>query len=59
VLGLLMNPSINEIMAITSNTWINPVAEYKNTPNAHPIIRITATIYNNDLMVDAFKLINK
>jgi hypothetical protein len=53
--GRLINPKINDITAITSNTWISPVAEYINTPNAHPMIRITATIYNNELMVDGFK----
>jgi len=50
-----MNPNINEMIAITSNTCIIPVAEYINTPKAHPIIRITATIYNNEFMADLFK----
>lgn len=52
--GLLINPNINEITAITNNTWIKPVAEYINTPRAHPMIRITATIYNNEFMADFF-----
>jgi hypothetical protein len=52
--GRLMKPSIKAMIAITSNTWIRPVAEYINTPNAQPIIRITAMIYNNEFMVDSF-----
>ena len=56
-MGLLIKPSNNMIIAITNNACIKPVAEYINTPNAHPIIRITAMIYNNDLIVRcSFKL---
>jgi hypothetical protein len=50
-----MMPNISEMTAITNNTWIMPVAEYMNTPNAHPMIKITAMIYNNEFMVDCFK----
>jgi hypothetical protein len=38
-------------MAITNNTCIMPVAEYKNTPNAHPMSNITAMIYNSEFIV--------
>jgi hypothetical protein len=50
--GLLITPKIIAIIAITNNTCIIPVAEYKNTPNAQPISRITATIYNNEFMIN-------
>jgi len=52
--GRLMTPSNNAMIAITSNTCIKPVAEYINTPNAQPMMRITAMIYNNEFMVDSF-----
>jgi hypothetical protein len=52
--GRLISPNIMAMIAITKSTWINPPTEYINTPNAHPIIRITATIYNNEFMVDVF-----
>ena len=52
--ALRIKPKSRAIMAITNNTWIRPVAEYKNTPSAHPIIRITATIYNKPLMMLKF-----
>lgn len=52
--GLLMRPKIIAMMAITSSTCISPPTEYINTPNAHPMMRITATIYNNEFMVDVF-----
>lgn len=42
---------INEITASTSNAWITPPAEYAKNPIAHPITRITAMIYNIDLIV--------
>jgi hypothetical protein len=49
---LRITPSNKAIMAITNNTCIRPPAEYINTPNAQPMMRITAMIYNSDLMVD-------
>jgi hypothetical protein len=52
--GLLIRPKIIAMMAITNNTCISPPTEYINTPNAHPMMRITATIYNNEFMVDVF-----
>ena len=52
-----MIPKIKDMIAITSSTWIMPVAEYINTPKAHPMIRITAMIYNSEFMADCFKLI--
>jgi hypothetical protein len=52
--GLLITPNNNEIIAITSNTWMIPPAEYMKKPKAHPIIRITAIIYNNEFMVMLF-----
>jgi hypothetical protein len=51
VVGRLIIPNIKAIIAITNNTCIIPVAEYMNTPNAHPIRRITAMIYNNEFIV--------
>jgi hypothetical protein len=56
--GLLISPKIIAMIAITNSTCINPAAEYTNTPNAQPMIRTTATIYNNELMVDGFKVYN-
>jgi len=55
IVGRLITPNINAITAITNNTCIKPVAEYINTPKAHPTMSITATIYNNEFMVDLFK----
>jgi hypothetical protein len=52
--GRLITPSSNAIIAITSSAWIKPVAVYANTPIAQPIIRITAIIYNRDLIVIIF-----
>jgi hypothetical protein len=52
--GLLIKPNNNEITAITSNTWIIPPAEYIKNPKAHPIIRITAIIYNSEFMLCVF-----
>ena len=52
--GLLIKPSTRAIMAITNNTCIMPVAEYKNTPNAHPMSKITAMIYNSEFIVNLF-----
>ena len=49
---LLIKPNSNAIIAITNNACIKPVAEYMNTPNAQPMMRITAMIYNSDLIVD-------
>jgi hypothetical protein len=40
------------MIAITNNTCISPAAEYTNTPNAHPMMSITAMIYNSEFMVD-------
>ena len=31
---------------------IKPPAAYTKVPNAHPMMRITAIIYNNDLMIN-------
>jgi hypothetical protein len=55
--GRLISPNMMAIIAITNNTWINPPTEYINTPSAHPITRITATIYNNEFMVDVLSLL--
>ena len=52
--GLLISPNMIAMMAISNNTWISPVTEYTNPPNAHPMMRITATIYNNEFMIDRF-----
>jgi len=52
-----MRPNKSAIIAITNKACIKPVAEYINTPSAHPIIRITAMIYSNDLIVNVL-LIN-
>ena len=49
--GRLIIPNIKAIIAITNNTCIIPVAEYKNTPNAQPISRITAMIYNSEFIM--------
>jgi hypothetical protein len=54
--GLLISPKITAMIAITNSTCISPAAEYTNTPIAHPIIRTTATIYNNEFMVNGFKV---
>ena len=47
---LLINPKTKEIIAMTSNTCINPVALYTNTPRSQPIINTTA-IRNNMLLI--------
>jgi hypothetical protein len=52
--GRLITPKMIAIIAMTNNTCISPVTEYTNTPNAHPMMRITAMIYNNEFMVDGF-----
>ena len=52
--GLRMRPKIKAITAITNKTCIMPVAEYKNTPNAHPMSKITAMIYNSEFIVMLF-----
>jgi hypothetical protein len=44
-------PKIKAIMAITNNMCMMPVAEYRNTPNAHPMSSITAMIYNSEFIV--------
>jgi hypothetical protein len=49
--GRLITASITAIIAITNKICIMPVAEYINTPNAQPIISITAIIYSNEFMV--------
>lgn len=56
--GLLIMPNIKAIIAITNNTCIMLPTEYTNTPNAQPISKITAMIYNNEFMVMFFNLIN-
>ena len=47
---LLIKPRSKEIIAMTSNTCINPVALYTNTPKSQPIINPTA-IRNNMLLI--------
>ena len=47
---LLIKPRSKEIIAMTSNTCINPVALYTNTPKSQPIINTTA-IRNNMLLI--------
>jgi hypothetical protein len=59
VVSPLINPNIRAITAITNSTCINPVAEYAKVPIAHPMIRITAMIYNSDLMILCFKQVLK
>jgi hypothetical protein len=46
--------SITAITAITNKICTMPVAEYINTPKAHPISNITAIIYNNEFMINLF-----
>ena len=50
--GRLIMPKIKAMIAITNRICIMPVAEYKNTPNAQPISKITAMIYNNEFIVN-------
>jgi hypothetical protein len=45
------------MIAITNKIWIKLPAAYANVPIAHPMIRMTAMIYNNDLMV-LFLMVN-
>jgi len=52
--GRLVMPNTKAIIAITNNTCIIPVAEYINTPNAHPASKIMAIIYNNEFIVMRF-----
>jgi len=40
--------------AITSKIWIKPPAEARKKPKAHPIMRITAIIYNSEFMIYMF-----
>jgi len=47
-------PNITAIIAMTNNTWIIPPTEYINTPNAHPMMSITAIIYNSEFMMLLF-----
>jgi hypothetical protein len=54
--GLLRRPKITAIIAKTNSACINPPAENINTPNAHPIMRITATIYINEFMIECIKV---
>ena len=51
---LRMMPSRNDIIANTSRIWIRLPACQAKEPNNHPITRIMAIIYNNDLMVFVF-----
>jgi len=39
------------IIAMTSNIWIKPPAEAIKKPNAHPMSRMTAMIYNSEFMM--------
>jgi len=52
--GLRIMPNSKAIIAITNNICIMPVAEYTNTPNAHPMSNITAMIYNSEFIVILF-----
>jgi hypothetical protein len=52
--GLLISPKIMAMIAITNSTCISPAAEYTNTPSAHPMMRTTATIYNNEFIIGSF-----
>jgi hypothetical protein len=47
----LIKPSNSEIIAITSKTCMMLPACHTNAPNNHPITKITAMMYNNDLMI--------
>ena len=42
------------ITAITNNIWMMEPALKTKKPNNHPIIRITATIYKREFMVQIF-----
>jgi hypothetical protein len=47
----LIKPNRSAIMAITSKMWIRLPTDVKNTPIAHPIIRMTAIIYRSEFMI--------
>jgi len=49
-----MSPSNIAITAMTNKIWINPPTVVKKNPTTHAITRITATIYNNEFMIDFF-----
>ena len=50
--GRLMMPNKSAIMAITNKICMMPVREYTKTPNAHPMSKITAMIYNSEFIIN-------
>jgi hypothetical protein len=54
VVSLRRKPSTTAMIAITNRIWIKLPAAYAKVPIAQPITRMTAMIYNSDLMMLMF-----
>jgi hypothetical protein len=50
----LITPNRSAIIAITSKMWIRLPTDVRNTPIAHPIIRMTAMIYKSEFIILCF-----
>ena len=55
--GRLIIPNKSAIIAITNSMCMMPVREYTNTPNAHPMSKITAMIYSSEFMIIFYLMI--